>query len=1654
MKFWEKYKKSFLAIILIIATTVAMLSVPGVYAEERTENNDTVDIQEEKDNAVNDDKEENKSDISNKDKKETSNSITHKQKEKSLKEKTIISKKAAATAGNTSDLPYSATVTFAGTDLKEEKETSADNKITDWGEGQSKILQVKVRRNEEIATDVNKKYILCLKVSDVLYFNGLPDATKINGVDNVKIKKNTAPIVNNSSGSQEELKNFSPYSGEIQLELNPSVNIVTVTDIGISYNKELVGYTGTSQAINNPISVSVVSVDKGVDLGKIDDTDKTNLLSYKVQEADIKTSSLRSSGRKTTLSIDGFVNSSVNEQDVKIGKNGSITYAPGAAGVVGQVYKEMKITFYCPYIEVDNQKYYLDFDENDSVLNSNKQGKRSAFKLDKSVEIDSEKHTLTYSFSNMYLNGHTPILYTPQFKWPKKLADKEISKEEKYQILGCEWEITDQKCYTGAESSYAQGLKYAPTRYGYFIPDQVDIQMTSSAEADKSEGIAKREIYKGLTRENRHTGALGFFDIHNNGALDSSSLNIQVDFNTDNAAKATYYVTQINLPIYSSDDGVTVTYTLTNGTSEKEGKKVYSKVTGYNNASSSFVCSATELQQNSGVGTDYYIKSLSYDTKLRKGTSYHAETAHLNRNRTMDGGLFFGYIEGEVGESAYAKMTISSDEEIVLTGENKKKIESTEKSTVSDDDYMAYSLNEMKIDNGKSQSITAGNTTTLQFGAIVSTEEYAKQGTNAVNGYHVFRDGIFYLCLPDQVSIAGKEQVKTNKGTVENVEKLENATCQVDGENATWWKIDVNGINAAGNSAINVEVLLSTNEQMKGLVWNFENCVVVRTKEQAISWGAAGSNNTIYNSVSEMQKSNNPSVKALTNYLNDNNEKNNLGLSIYNTNGNVKLSIARAEAMLDVNTALSTEKETGSDAVTIDDSDTNVSYDVTIASTDGGVAKNFSYYIPIVSTSSVIESGTMVGENEFGVKLMQGVKIKKISGQSTEIPFKVLYTTDSNLTYAAIRGDSVKWSEDITDYSKVTAVKIVTNPDDFIALGDSYVFQCDLKYNNENNDFDSMAGSRIQWRSFGHYTYTRNGASTESTYPSPNNSVKATYKKNYIGKEDVTAVLDTSKTGKVNIEKALSQKFKKAQLLKIKKVAVSSGTQLIAEDPSKLTGANANNQFLVTYNVNSMQDNASLLKESGASKSWSIAADTEIKLQTEIKFSTALTDVTTPRYIDITVGNEDIDITYRILMNRKVIPADASDSGIAAGEHYQVPEVDNVKTIAKDSAFSALVVVKDFVPGNNGNQEIAWKDATGDLTDFPRGTTITMMEVSDDNQAASYWYYTVKDDENQIDLKQFIRMSGTEHYTYDTTSTSQKKLSYLFVFDFKDSNIGMGTYQFDFGKTKNNGIESLLGDKNLKITITDKTPFTLESTTKDTDKLSADISYKVATTSGNDSYSEGKSLSLIITPTLSELPADARIQSGSETYYKNSQGNFIIPIGTIQDGMKNLVLQSDMFPDKEISYNFKCDLYLANSLEARAPLNGKTVASSNIILMKQKEKKPSIKISGTRVAKVSEWSKGQEMTFSTKNIPEGGSIVVNVYSGLDGNQKITDILSSVDGMFSLKNGEGIYNASNTPTGKLVLSSSAKAGTYRLLFETKNDEGETILKVPYYIIVRN
>ena len=1581
----------------------------------------------------------------------------------------------AADSKAVSQQPYSFdSVTFDGQQLNE-----GDNAISaPWTTG-TKGVNVLLSRNDSVAVDSSKMYVLSMKINDALNFGSLPDRSKVTGVGDITIVRNETPQVSTGNSAPAKYPNYETqiFSGEIRMRLSTNNGTsINIPSMALSFIEPLVGYKATNELVD-ALDVKVVAVDKAAGLDyDAKSTDVQTLAERKVSSLTITPdSSAANTGVRFFSSNDGFVSdtSRIN-QTIDVSKKSKVSFAIGASGMSAQVFKKLVIAYHYPYVLKDGVEHYMEFDKNDSAIQTNKQGARYGYHLASPAQVDDVNHTITYTFENVMVSDWNFIAVTPQFQWP---SDLDASDEGTYAVKSAGWEVVEEVNYLGANTTFMLqngGNLLAPTKDGaQFVKDSVNLMLQSTndapstrAESQKS-GYAmlpKMKIYRGVSGNNP-TGALGFFDLHSAGVADSPKVNIKFEFNTNPQDGAEYHVNKVNLPVEVGASGVDVAFVLSNGANTVSGSVHYGK------ASSSVIgCTLDYLRTIAKVDASYYIKEISYTSEgLRGGSVYHSEVVDNGaRLYASEPGLFRGWISGEVGASATAKMTIASTDGVsTLTSDGKTSIESTEVSEVSDDNSTSISPGVITVDNSVSVNLTAGQSSTISTWVSIPDEERGWRPSsgdpNQLNGYHVIESPTAYVCLPDGASIPGIDQATLGTIKATSVKALDGSDCVVNGTNAKWWEVKFEGANLTKSTTLQIQI--STNRMMAGVTWDFNNAFAIRTQGQYLKATPGTYYSNPMNTVSELAKSSTlATVQALSKALaTDDDANTKLGVAYYRYRESRILNIMRAEAKLDVDTELSLDGQSGSSVnLRLTDPAATLDYDVDISSDDGGTASDFTYYIPITKTSSAIDSDGLVGRNDYSLNLKQAISItgsNKGGAALTDIPFDVLYTTEPGLNSSTVRGLSDdKWfaTKEDTDFSAITAVLIRTKkPADgepsTIWEGSKFTFSLKLTYDDSKSDFAANAGREISWRTFGHYTYRRGTAeATTNTYPSGINSIKL----GYIGNQTNTPInvtLDTSSGTSADVTTDLGQLFSTDKTFKIKKVAGTNVT-LTDGDPTGKSGREANSTFRVGFALNG--GTSRYLKAGGVDGTYSMPTGSNVSVGVHVDFSRALTDITTPRHIDVTFGDDDVDMTVRINFNRTVKPAEATDAGVAVGENYIVPNVSPSVSIASDSAFTALFPIDGFVPSNYSAQKLKWKTSTGASATIPPGTSIIMVGLKTDKTPESYWVYKAAGNESEIDLNKFQRMSSTgESFSYDTKTTSATSLKYLFVVNFAGSSAKAGSYKIAFGADAVPDAAAFT-DVDKSVTLVNPASFTLTAS-------GSQLDYRVtATDAGADeSYLGDKSLALVLKPAAgTKLPLDAKLSDGGTSYARNSQGEYVIPLNAIEDGSKSLSIESQMLSVTGGDYKLDARLILVGTHEAKSPYAGVQVGqTAQITLSVAASELPSLSASGVRVAKVTEWATGQKISLDVRGVPAGGSVTVTAYSGADsekgGTKPVTDLLSSVDGRYVFKDGVGTFDESRKSTGQLVLNSTAPAGTYRLVFEVKGADGKTVLEVPYVIIVR-
>ena len=1108
----------------------------------------------------------------------------------------------------------------------QELHSGTDNEIEAvWEPSTSKVLQITVSRDLNVTPDENKQYVLSISTPDLFYFNGLPNTDAITGAEKAVIVKNPTPVVYKTS--KQPLGGFSPYSGEIRILLDPDTTTITIPDFGVSYNEKLLGYTKEPQTLSDFLHIKLGTIDSDDELDKYSADDIAVDDEIDTSSVTVNTTSYINPGWSY-----GLLPGSVTGGGLQISKNKPWCEYIRASSQPYLVYGSLIVEYQCPYITVNGKDYYLSFDPNCSEIKNNKHENMKGCFMQKPAEYNSGMHTITYYFENIYWGQWETLFYTPTFSWPtdEEIKNYVIGENESYTIKGGTWKVIDQTYYGGNASRMNISAGNSSSNTVTYIPESIDIKAYSSFEAPTSLNISRFQVYKGITRDTGKTGALGFFDIHNEGASDSPLVTVQFEFNTDSALNGKYQVSSVVLPIYNMSNGIDVTYTLSNGTDTVSGIKHYP----YANSSEIW---AQSLRNNSNVDNTYYIQSLSYNTYLRGGTKYHTEAIHrgVYYNNGCENGIFYGYIVGNTGDTMQAKLSLSSVDGVTpINKAGDIEINTTETSTIGDDDSIPYGVTSMSVGNTSSASITAGSTAKVYFTAAINANNWKIPNTKAVNSYHVLRDATYYVCLPKGISFSSTDNISVYTLTTKNtanctsVKKIGKEFNYKD-TLAQWWEITVPGINAYSSESIVLAAEVETDSYMSGIVWSFEYEMLVKPTNQKLSSQQNTITGKLYDSISALKNSSYESHKVLGTYLEDQGLSTRLGLIAYNGyNGSVKLNVVRNEARLDVATSLHIGDDVEKENISLINEPKDIYYDVTISNSNSGTANGFVYYIPIVKTDSTLDPVYLTNSKDFSLSLQEAATMT-VNG--TEDSLYVQYTTDSGLTSANIQSSDVNWvsTDGISDFSKVTAVRIAARDNETIGEGADYKISLKLGYDNSNPDILTMAGAKAAWKSFGHYSYVRNGAVTTNTYPSQVNTVSVDYQKSLVD-NPVNIVMNAGNaasqtfSGKID----LPTTFNLQQDFRIKSVTPSAGLTLSSDSPLSLSDSAADTTFRLSMDLNGGTNK--VLQPAGVVGAWSMTAGELITANFTAECSSDLTDANADRYVDVVIGNSAIDITMRI----------------------------------------------------------------------------------------------------------------------------------------------------------------------------------------------------------------------------------------------------------------------------------------------------------------------------------------------------------------------------------------------------------------------------------------
>lgn len=1488
--------------------------------------------------------------------------------------------------------------------------TSDGVDINGWNYTDSKYLHI----NVAVPND-NKKYVVKVKTAKELYFvtNKLDAPT---GFSDVSFKKNEDILVNTNS-----TYSVNDYSGTAFYTVSPGITTATI-QLELKYDYIL--WNKQKNAVLNTCGEKALTVE----LLEVEDDSNVSLGSLNVNTA--------TSGVNEELS--SFLYTYVN--GVKSNTDLSMVYNkdnPEVIKILAHLYKQnqdetnfyfkkLKIVINLPYYIRNGKKYYLDI-KKDSLSFSNVIGGKINYDVD-----DSKKSfgVITVNLADVYINGGGDFLIY-EINPPK---DLDFTSDSIFTFTNgsCEfYAVTGE-----SEARLAKG-DLSSISYSSSYEEKVSIKSGNFSVPYNNTSDTLVSLLGGFYLDNLGTGDSEkkhvdmLFDSSDTGYIKVTTVRMPTD-RTQKSLNVKYRLVDDNNTLvcknsngeYVSDNDICADYKF-NTTIENPYYSTDSSVS-WNNINIKFYRGLLPIDEQK-----YYLKEVIYDIDtIKAGTSLYVDEGLGDPYGT---GNYYGFINYHDTKDVKVYSKIS------ITGDNVKTL--TKEATTSLTDYSstAYSVSNISINDDTSVSVLAGNSLTLK--GQVNSINYPYGTVPWMNNI------VIGLLLPNGISV--NEETVNLKTEINNNIKPSKVVAQDLYNGYKMWKIYVpkditigyynealySGLNG---DCIKFEMQLNTEYYM--------NQQSIDLKSSLFT--ASVQNENGVTSVNDANGSYYWAGKTDTYDLNgDGNTSDRIGG--VSQNDTTSFEIIPQKALLDISDSINVNKEDEGDSGHLFSSDDVVNYNLTLNCTHGGSVEDFNYYIPIPKTTSGMDNYLLTTLDDiYNLNLQNEVSVV---GDDL---YDIYYSTKEGLNINNAKNDDVVWltKDEVTDFTKVTMIKLLQkNP---TIESDSFT-TISLKLKYGGNDFNESAGKKITFHSAGNYTYLLNGRETSGLFATPGVTLDINYTVNL---SDITLTAAPNRSPSINgniisyqTDNTSLPRFIKSQNLSITNVStynVTLNTKNYMNSNLDMEGIYANEMFAVTASLNNGVEQDILTSANDSSINIGLSNSNTVPiLKYTIYNANNILDNSTTRYIVITFKSDNgVTIKQKININREFAKASNPVASIVSGDRYQLfDDTTTSVSISKNSSITTQFVL-DYIPDMYSDKYIVFDSK------LPVGTTLTLYDYVNNNNP-SYWYYVVEKETNKIKLTDFIKMGyQSVNYKY-LTGTSKYKENYLLNINFsnaKSNDIKQNAVHLEMMGNKVDDIKSI----NLSYNLNDNRAFKINMPS--TVKMGTDFNIDMNMTAslGVETNYFGKKMSYVIST--KDLPYDTYILYNNEKYYMNTSNKFIIPLGDVLDGEKNITLSlNSNIVSLKNTYNLDVDLMVNDKSSSFNPLMGNVVASKTITLNYEVKKAPSFKITKMSERVISQKSLKNENTIHIDYIDNGSSTIYVELQKKMGNsyQKVTDKLNRIAGVTN--HNTGVFNINVADGGEDItfkLANTMEKGIYRFVFTIKNNNNETYYEVPYSFVI--
>ena len=1500
--------------------------------------------------------------------------------------------------------------------------TNSGVTISSWAMNTSKYLKI----DPEVPADGNTYKVKIILPQEMYIVSATDSLALQTGYSDVEFQKNAAISTNGGkstyslekySGTATYTMNYMGVSGTLQLELRYDASLwdeqknSSITKEGVS-----------------PIVVQLIKDENGSESTLKELSVSKVIASTALPDSGYLTYTTSASSSSTTSAVELLVGKTVNA-------NFSYTVNDQYSSKK-LFYTELRIEIKLPEYTYENTKYYLPVNESTIALSSFVGG--CNYTIDK-TRLDTEGIYIIKVQNAYFTRSGTLVKFS--FKdIPTQLSNLDNSK-------------FPMNFTSGYLRIYGDG-KNENNNILIRKKDLPDIKYIKEAASNVTIYNSNRNTSyweRPIDTVNAYGGAissLGGGQITNKGTGDSGAKTFKYVFDTNNTGKMK--ITTMNIHADNVQQKIKIKYTLVDDNGERvyldsSGNKVTSSTEGaigeweyeltnssYNKTTLDNIYNRLYRSNLPSPQNQYYFKSVEYTlSKIRANAKLYSSGGAAGFGSA---GNYYGYIATDITQDTifYTKFTMTDVdtntlEKTVTINTNAKNQKTT-----------AYGVSNVKISK---TSIIAGESCVVS--GRISSSDYPY---GYVGWLKNMRLGVL---LPTGVSINDQAvSAKTSGGIVASEIGITSKTVS-DGK--VLWTLSFPEDLYIGYAKENLSALANGSYLEFSMQLNTSttmNATTIFGREMLYATGVGQANAASggWNWASTVDTYDLNENGSVTDKIGGVDSKN-----------NPSCQIVSQTAMLDVNDSITVSSNgttTESNEGTIYSNQDTMTYNLDINSESGGRVTEFSYYVPIPKTTSKVDN-FLIHKKQFDSSLTEAV------GVTGEDLFTIKYAFDKNITYNTAQNfntwyssEEIENSEELK-YEDVTMVKL-TNKTDFIQNGDKCKIAFKLKYSG--NAFNEEAGMINDWASGGYYVHTSGDRETAGNYSTLGVSVIMKYK--YENSDiTLTAAKDGTPTtignvNKVTINKSLFPNFvnvQKYSIVSVENYNVTLQSKNYMQSNKDMAGTDANKTFAITVKLDDGNE-VDITNNSEEILVGSGKANSAPQFTYKIYNADKLSDNSTSRYIVVTLVSDN-GVTYKqkIIINREITQASDPESAIVAGKEYiAFDDTSASTTISGNSAFTSQIVTT-YIPSVYKNHKISFSEI------LPKGTAITLANITE-SSSPKYYYYIADGVKSIIDFSDFTKMgtTSTKDYEYYTESdTIKEKL--LLIVDFSKSETGYieeGTYNLKM-IMESDTIDDYVS-KELTFIATSLREFSISSEDNTEFDTDFNVDYNITSVLGSESKYEGRKASIVITMP-NTIPADSHILVNGNNYYLNSDKQFIIPLGDIQEITSSVTMKflSDMLPTMGANYNCNIALWLSATANGAKPILGEKVAEKSMTLKAKKILTPSLKITGMnkRLIHKSELNQNVILNYNYAKDTNCKVTIELMQKVGSGYQKITDKLSSVNNVTTHNMGVFTLTPSNGNNSiTLKLSSSTEVGTYRFMIRVSDTIGNEIINIPFNFLV--